>query len=467
MVPVTEPPPKWHVGSECCKCKASSFAGRRYACWQCANYQLCGTCYDSGDLPAMPGHMFYHHLDVHYTLAEYELYFGGEPYQADKVPQSYKCAMCDMNGLDLYTLEAHVNSVHAKHGDYFVYSLLILARRKAADEAAMGFNLSVSQSVYMRLMRQKVEKMRVANFPENYHTVSSMPTIKFELPNRSNDGSGRGRVRRMNMEPPSTCDFIPDWAHTSPSQQRLQQQLQQQLREQELQLQELRLLQVRQLQQQQHYRSLGYRNQERLPWNRLNDDASSTICYADVLRGFNNNANTTSSSSENNPDEKNKTGEIDNLNVETNKFLCAPFLQFAAEAPLGEQPPNLRGPFIEALLCSMLADEELSLVAPLPTGALQFPNQSINDANQDQKWFSEFVAGNEYSMTVPEMISDDEEATQHVDDEPCMMDIDSDMYERHPYGIPHHAVYEWDDDDDDWDPSFSDSTNEIDDYFDY
>lgn len=128
-------PPERHFGYVCSNCKAAAFVGRRYACWLCIDYQLCGNCYDSGQLAvgsASPDHKYFHPLEVHYTRTEYEFYFGGEPYDEANVPQSYKCALCDSYGFTSIQLYKHISDEHRDHRDFYEY-FNILYTRYAAD----------------------------------------------------------------------------------------------------------------------------------------------------------------------------------------------------------------------------------------------------------------------------------------------------------------------------------------------
>ncbi|XP_034471596.1 E3 ubiquitin-protein ligase KCMF1 [Drosophila innubila] len=134
MAPFTQPPER-HLGYVCCKCIARSFLGRRYACWMCIDYQLCGNCYDTGELPTSPEHKYFHPLEVHYTRSEYELYFGGEGYAEANVPQSYKCAFCDSCGFTSIQLYKHLADTHRGHKDFDEY-LSILYTRYTADASA-------------------------------------------------------------------------------------------------------------------------------------------------------------------------------------------------------------------------------------------------------------------------------------------------------------------------------------------
>ncbi|XP_030377406.1 uncharacterized protein LOC115626252 [Scaptodrosophila lebanonensis] len=123
--------PERHFGYTCRKCGASEFTGRRYACWACIDYQICGRCYDAGNLPESPEHKYYHPLETHYTRAEYQLYFGGEFYDESNVPQSYKCALCECMGFNIEELYMHLYQSHMGHKDFEEYFRILYSRMSA------------------------------------------------------------------------------------------------------------------------------------------------------------------------------------------------------------------------------------------------------------------------------------------------------------------------------------------------
>ncbi|KRF98434.1 uncharacterized protein Dwil_GK26850 [Drosophila willistoni] len=130
-------PPERHYGYICISCNAADFPGRRYSCWICLDYHLCGPCYDANYTPHSPHHRYYHPLDVHFTLGEFQLYFGGEPYLPQNIPQSYKCAICYEHGYaNVDELYFHLNTFHYEHVDYEDYSGILIRRR--AVEASVS-----------------------------------------------------------------------------------------------------------------------------------------------------------------------------------------------------------------------------------------------------------------------------------------------------------------------------------------
>ncbi|KQS70609.1 uncharacterized protein LOC26526978 [Drosophila erecta] len=134
-------PPERHYGFRCRNCSKSEFLGRRYSCWFCTDYNLCGECFDANRLPEAPQHLYYHPLTVYYAYAEYQLYFGGEPFQGDHlVAQSYKCALCDERGLSTANLYKHLLQSHSTHCDHKAYLTLVNALYLA--DSAMGQSTS-------------------------------------------------------------------------------------------------------------------------------------------------------------------------------------------------------------------------------------------------------------------------------------------------------------------------------------
>ncbi|XP_043661874.1 uncharacterized protein LOC122625891 [Drosophila teissieri] len=134
-------PPERHYGFRCRNCSKSEFLGRRYSCWFCADYNVCGECFDANRLPEAPQHLYYHPLSVYYAYAEYQLYFGGEPFYGDhKVEQSFKCALCDERGLTTANLYKHLLQSHRSHRDHKAYLTLVNALHLA--DSAMGQTLS-------------------------------------------------------------------------------------------------------------------------------------------------------------------------------------------------------------------------------------------------------------------------------------------------------------------------------------
>ncbi|XP_017033032.1 uncharacterized protein [Drosophila kikkawai] len=121
-------PPERHFGFECCNCTVANFPGRRYSCGVCPGYNLCGDCFDTNLVPEDDHHLYYHPMKVHYTRAAFQLYFQGETYSADSPSfQSYKCALCELRGLTSGALYKHLSEVHLTHPDYDEYAELVSA----------------------------------------------------------------------------------------------------------------------------------------------------------------------------------------------------------------------------------------------------------------------------------------------------------------------------------------------------
>ncbi|XP_017097091.3 uncharacterized protein [Drosophila bipectinata] len=119
-------PPERHFGYECRRCRVSDFGGRRYSCWICPNFDVCGECYDAGQIPLTRHHLYYHPLEAHFDRREFRVYFEGEAYGSDmQALQSYKCALCDMRGMSGADLYRHLLQSHRDHQDYSSYIAMV------------------------------------------------------------------------------------------------------------------------------------------------------------------------------------------------------------------------------------------------------------------------------------------------------------------------------------------------------
>lgn len=121
-------PPERHFGYECRRCRVSDFGGRRYSCWICPNFDVCGACYDAEQIPLTRHHLYYHPLEAHFDRAEFRLYFEGEAYGSDmQALQSYKCALCDARGMSGSDLYRHLLQSHRDHQDRASYISMVYA----------------------------------------------------------------------------------------------------------------------------------------------------------------------------------------------------------------------------------------------------------------------------------------------------------------------------------------------------
>ncbi|XP_020810218.1 uncharacterized protein LOC110185612 [Drosophila serrata] len=121
-------PPERHFGFQCLSCLASNFPGRRYSCAVCTTYNLCGDCFDANLGPEVDNHLYYHPLKVYYTRTALQLYFNGETerYSINNPSlQSYKCALCHVRGLTSGQLYKHLSKYHRSHRDYNEYADMV------------------------------------------------------------------------------------------------------------------------------------------------------------------------------------------------------------------------------------------------------------------------------------------------------------------------------------------------------
>ncbi|XP_018494172.1 E3 ubiquitin-protein ligase KCMF1 [Galendromus occidentalis] len=101
-----------HEGVSCDSCLRSNFKGRRYKCLVCYDYDLCGSCFETGATSAR--HLSSHAMQCMLPRAEYELYYQGESASLQsEVPLSLTCPYCAKMGLTEATLYDHVCCEHA------------------------------------------------------------------------------------------------------------------------------------------------------------------------------------------------------------------------------------------------------------------------------------------------------------------------------------------------------------------
>ncbi|XP_017153162.1 uncharacterized protein LOC108162777 [Drosophila miranda] len=116
--------PDRHIGFPCRQCQRADYRGLRHSCFFCKDYHLCGNCFASNNRPESPHHKYYHIMQVFYTRAAYELYFGGEPYTGTGDRQSLQCALCLELGFTIQTLYQHLLQSHRDHPDHRDYVMM-------------------------------------------------------------------------------------------------------------------------------------------------------------------------------------------------------------------------------------------------------------------------------------------------------------------------------------------------------
>lgn len=98
-----------HEAISCDFCKKSNFKGLRYKCLVCNDYDLCGNCYEAGNINL--SHNLNHPMQCMIAKNDYDLFYSGETISSD-LPQSLVCPLCGMLGFTETTIIEHVASEH-------------------------------------------------------------------------------------------------------------------------------------------------------------------------------------------------------------------------------------------------------------------------------------------------------------------------------------------------------------------
>ncbi|XP_053202355.1 E3 ubiquitin-protein ligase KCMF1-like [Panonychus citri] len=99
-----------HDGVSCDSCLKSDFRGKRFKCLNCPNFDLCAECYESG--ARATGHNPNHAMQCILTRSDYEVFYGGEPYNTEQA-YSFTCPFCGRMGFTEITLHEHVLLEHS------------------------------------------------------------------------------------------------------------------------------------------------------------------------------------------------------------------------------------------------------------------------------------------------------------------------------------------------------------------
>ncbi|XP_041673635.1 uncharacterized protein LOC108113453 isoform X2 [Drosophila eugracilis] len=188
MANLQRQPPERHFNFVCRNCSKADFLGRRYSCWVCANYHVCGACFDDIRLPEALQHLYYHPLKVHYDRAEYELYFAGEPYSGeDQVVQSYKCALCQENGLSTTDLYRHLLQTHQNEPDHSAYISMVYTHYLAGNtrERLLQCSRTIGpRSDSTRKQRSRNFEAGVVNLAQLREQLEAMDSNATDFPQR-------------------------------------------------------------------------------------------------------------------------------------------------------------------------------------------------------------------------------------------------------------------------------------------
>ncbi|XP_017048936.2 uncharacterized protein LOC108093410 [Drosophila ficusphila] len=183
--PRSSQPPERHAGFQCRNCARADFPGRRYSCWICADYHVCGACFDASLLPEAPNHLYYHPLKAHYARAEYQLYFGGEPYLGeDNVAQSYKCALCEELGLTIADLHKHLQETHHAHQDHAAYLNLVQQRSVGGSRTMAEALVASVDSAGREDQRRRAFSVEVVDLPQLLVRLEMLDTAAADFPDR-------------------------------------------------------------------------------------------------------------------------------------------------------------------------------------------------------------------------------------------------------------------------------------------
>ncbi|KAL7739478.1 hypothetical protein ACLKA6_003926 [Drosophila palustris] len=369
MAPSTHPPER-HFGYVCRKCVAGSFPGRRYACWMCIDYQLCGSCYDSGELPTSPEHKYFHPLEVHYTRAEFELYFGGEGYVEANVPQSYKCAFCDSCGFTSVQLYRHLTDTHRGHKDYDEYLSILYTRYIADASAARGSTVSASGTSAPSPFAQFIPRPSPRPSSPKYSSSSSMVSFREAVQLSQQRRNALLEQHAMNMLEELRANRISNQGAMD----------QEQLRS----LRSSRTPKTVRARVTPERLAGGVPSPPQLDnwifhWGSSRNGVQrhrsdrQLATYADVAR----------QPARNPPWKDNIQADAEESELHT--FLCAQLAPRELKKQLNESPASSsRSRFIEALLCSMLSEEQLSPV-PAETTVIAMEIKPVQDAAQLEK----------------------------------------------------------------------------------
>ncbi|XP_065174716.1 E3 ubiquitin-protein ligase KCMF1-like [Sycon ciliatum] len=100
-----------HEGVTCDVCNVHNFAGKRYKCLICYDYDLCATCYDGG--LASGNHTKDHAVQCILTKTDFDIHFAGENLSYQK-SHTFTCPICASMGFTVSRLREHVITEHGR-----------------------------------------------------------------------------------------------------------------------------------------------------------------------------------------------------------------------------------------------------------------------------------------------------------------------------------------------------------------
>nr|CDS32809.1 E3 ubiquitin protein ligase KCMF1 [Hymenolepis microstoma] len=97
-----------HEGVKCDACDTNAFRLRRYKCLKCIDFDLCGSCFDSGEETSQ--HHSHHPMQCIILESDYKLFFPKS--KPSEINRSYTCPVCGITGFQVADLKHHVELRH-------------------------------------------------------------------------------------------------------------------------------------------------------------------------------------------------------------------------------------------------------------------------------------------------------------------------------------------------------------------
>ncbi|VDN97129.1 unnamed protein product [Rodentolepis nana] len=95
-------------GVKCDACDTNAFRLRRYKCLKCIDFDLCGSCFDSGE--EINQHHSHHPMQCIILESDFKLFFPKS--KPSEINRSYTCPVCGTTGFQVADLKNHVELRH-------------------------------------------------------------------------------------------------------------------------------------------------------------------------------------------------------------------------------------------------------------------------------------------------------------------------------------------------------------------